>query len=137
MNVKVRTSVAKDFTLLDRVSINYPLRFKPVFDSFPVYDISKYGDATRPYPNQFGSLEIHPNTGFKIIEIVENPRDFTSILKLRQIGTEIGDGTFSERGPALYDFAVYGDDVYGANEDIVYEGIYGVGLYDDSTTKYS
>lgn len=136
LNVKVATRDIKSTDLLHRVSVNYPLRAKPAGDFFPVYDVSKYGDTDTPYPFTFGSISVHPNTGFKIIEMEENPAEFTTILKLRQIGKELGDGTFSERGPALYDFAIYGEDVYSSGGSITFEGIYGVGKYDDTTTTY-
>lgn len=135
LNVRVRTSVAKSVKLLDRVQVNYPLRYKPSNDFLPVYGLSKYG--TDKYPFTFGSTKIDSNVGFKIIEIEENPNSFTTILKLRQIGKDIGDGFFTERGPALYGFATYGEDIYfDSGHDVTYSSSYGSAQYSGNGSTY-
>lgn len=89
--VEVPTRVVKDVEPLDRVSINYPLRVTPPPGNnpkyfLPVIGITEIGDTEMPLPYVFGSVSIMPNIGFKVVEIVENPKDFTSSIKLRQIG---------------------------------------------------
>lgn len=117
INVKVATRLVKDYDLLDRVSINWPLRAKPRPGNFlPVIGVTKIGDATDPLPDTFGSLEISPNIAFKIIEIDENPKTFESILKLRQVGTELFDGMFNAPGNSIIGFAVIGEAVIGIGD---------------------
>ena len=96
LEVEVPKYVANGYDLLDRVSIDYPLRIKPIEDKFlPIIGITEIGDAMYPLPYEFGSLSIPPHVAFKIIEMVENPRDFTVKMKLRQIGKDIDDGYFN------------------------------------------
>lgn len=109
VNVKVSTKIAKDVKLLDPVSLNYPLRIRPIKNKFlPVIGITKIGDAMAPLPYTFGSLQVSKNIAFKVIEINENPKDFTTILKLRQIGTSISDGVFNVEDSSIIGFAVIG-----------------------------
>jgi len=107
MNVKVATDLTNGLRLLDRVTVNYPLRVEPAPGSFlPVVDITKIDDSDQPLPLQFGSIEILPRVGFKIIEIEHSPEKFTSILKLRQYGTELDDGYIDGVNNCLVGFAV-------------------------------
>jgi len=94
MEVTVRTSLAKDWELLQPVSVNYPLRFKPPSGDFlPIVGQTKYNvDTDQPYPESYGSLEISPNIKFKIIEIRHDPSTFESVIKIRQDGTAYGTG---------------------------------------------
>lgn len=110
LNVKVATDVAKDVSLLDPVSINYPLRVKPIEGTFlPVIGDAEINDAMTPLPYTFGAIEIRPRVSFKVIGIDENPADFTTILKLRQTGKSYGDGYFDQPGNCKIDFAVVGE----------------------------
>ena len=65
------------------------------------------GDTDTPLPNAYGSISIPNVFGFKVIEIAENPRDFTSILKLRQINNLV----FNAPGNCLINFAKIGESV--------------------------
>ncbi len=52
VNVTVTSELARDIDLLDRVSINYPLRIKPQPGTFsPVVGITEVGEATEPLPD--------------------------------------------------------------------------------------
>jgi hypothetical protein len=109
MNVKVATRDCKDANLLDRVSVNYPLRLKPVEGKFlPVIGITAIGDSDMPLPYTFGSIAIASRIAFKIIEIEDSPEKFTSILKLRQIGINFDDGVIDPPNNCIVGFAVIG-----------------------------
>ncbi len=95
LSVEVPTFLAKDYDLLDRVSIDYPLIRRPSGEFFPISGITVSGDETAPTPFISGSVVIDPNVAFKIIEIAEDPKTFMTVLKLRQIGTGASDGFFS------------------------------------------
>lgn len=108
--VKVATDIAKDVQLLDPVSINYPLRIKPIENTFlPIVGLAEIGDDETPLPYTFGAIDIVPRISFKVIEIEENPNEFTSILRLRQTGTGFSDGVFDRPGNCIIDFAVVGE----------------------------
>lgn len=112
MEVTVPCYIARDANLLDRVSVAYPLRLKPRPGKFmPIVGVTRIDDADMPLPDQYGSLEISPNTAFKIIGIEENPKDFTIRLKLRQTGIDTNDGLFSLPGSCIIGYAVIGDAV--------------------------
>lgn len=108
LKVEVPTRVAKSLQLLDRVSINYPLRVKPQPGKFlPIVGAAVIGDPETPLPDVFGSLIIHPSTAWKVIEIEDRPASFLSILKLRQIN----DFVFNKPGNCLVSFAIIGESV--------------------------
>lgn len=94
--VEVDTGLVKDLNLLDRISLNYPLRIVPRPNTFlPVVGIAVIDNAvTATLPDTFGSLDISPNIAFKVIEKRDNVKDFTTTLKLRQKGTTPSDGVF-------------------------------------------
>lgn len=109
LEVTVPTKVARGVKLLQRVSIDSPLRIKAIEDKFlPIVGQAEIGDDTTPLPNKYGSIAIGPEMGFKIIEIKEDPRTFTTTLKLRQIGTDTGDGFFTTSDCALIGYSVIG-----------------------------
>lgn len=113
LEVTIPTTLGKDVDLLDRVSINYPLRLESDSGMFlPVYGITQYGSTDEPYPTQIGSLSINQNIAFKVISIKHNPRQFETTLKLRQSGTNTNDGVYSVAGSQLYGFARYGESRY-------------------------
>ena len=90
--VELKTSFAKTINLLDPVKVDYPLRLVPDTKFMPVIGATKIGDADKKLPNQYGSSKIIWQATFKVIEIKENVKNFTSIVKLRQTGKDIGDG---------------------------------------------
>ena len=113
LNLKIPTRIANGVDLLDRVSVNYPLRLKPPLGStfMPVIGVTKIGSTTELLPDTFGSIEIPDNLAFKVIEITENPTTFETLFKLRQIGTELNDGVFNIPGSAIVGFAIVGEAV--------------------------
>lgn len=118
LNVKVQTEIAKTVELLDRVSVSYPLRVKPIEGKFlPVIGVTKIGETDQPLPYTFGSIEIPGRLGFKVIEIEDNPENFTSILKLRQIGTDTGDGVFDAPGNCLIGLGIIGEAIICSGGD--------------------
>jgi hypothetical protein len=109
LEVVVPTRVVRDLTLLARVSIDHPLRTKPAPDCFlPIIGQTTIGEAEMPLPYQYGSIAIPPEMGFKVIEIREDVRTFLTTLKLRQIGTESGDGYFTSSLCATVGYSVIG-----------------------------
>ena len=134
LNVIVSSEIGKDVDLLDRVSVDYPLRIEPDRGNFlPVVGITKVGAATEPLPNTFGSLQIMPNLAFKVIEIKENVKDFTTILKLRQIGKDINDGVFNTPGSQLIGFGVIGESTIAEGSESLYNpSVVGAALIGDT-----
>lgn len=109
LEVTVATRTVRDVRLLDPVSIDHPLRIVPIEDCFlPIVGQAVIGDDMTPLPNRFGSMSIPPEMGFKIIEIKEDPKTFTTTLKLRQIGKESGDGYFTSDDCGIIGFGVIG-----------------------------
>lgn len=92
LNVSMPTSVADGADILHRVSLDHPLRLTPAGGFFPVEGVTM--EATARFPYEFGSLIVEPTIAFKIVEIVEQVRDFVTTLKLRQVGTTNSDGFF-------------------------------------------
>ena len=90
--VELKTSFAKTINLLDPVKIDYPLRLVPDNKFMPVIGATKVNDSAKNLPFQYGSGKIIWQATFKVIEIKENIKNFTSIVKLRQTGKDIGDG---------------------------------------------
>lgn len=114
LQLEVATDTVKSLRLLDRVTLDYPLRLEPTPGKFlPVYGITKFGQASDPYPNAFGSFKMSPQNIFKIVEIDENPDTFNTTLKLRQIGIGLSDGVAPEAVSDLYGAAIYGTSTYG------------------------
>lgn len=94
LSLKVHTFIAKDYDLLERVSVDYPLKAFPTSAFLPICGAFACGDADYKTPIISGSISIKPNVGFKIIEKSEDTKNFSTTLKIRQIGTEIDDGNF-------------------------------------------
>ncbi len=92
LQVKVDTFIAKEYDLLDRVSIDYPLRVYPTSLFLPIAGVTAAGDIDSLTPIVKGSVSLDPRMGFKIIEISEDTKSFMSTLKLRQIGVTTTDG---------------------------------------------
>lgn len=130
MQITAKTSEVKHLRFFDLVSVDYYYRLAPVSGTkLPIYGSSKYGTAVYPYI--FGNNKIRPNIAFKIIGIEDDPKTFTTKIKLRQNGKEIDDGYFatigSYYGSAVYGFNVYQDDPDYINPNI--HSVYGAGKY--------
>lgn len=109
MEIEVPTSIAKNLDLMDLISVNWPLRVTPTIGKMmPVIGTAVIGNSAYPLPNKNGSLYVLPNVAFKIIEIDQDPNTFTTILKLRQIGSTLSDGYFNVPTSSIIGFAVIG-----------------------------
>lgn len=110
LRLRVSTALANTMEVLDRVSVNYPLRIgKPAPGNFlPVIGVTEIGEANSPLPKQFGARAIPPVIAFKVLRITDFPKTFVSELKLRQIGTELNDGQYNNEGNCIVGFAVIG-----------------------------
>lgn len=111
LTVTVPTNVALNVELLDRVSINHPLRIGAPADGefLPVIGVTKIGDSDSPLPRQFGSIAISPLIAFKVIGIAHRSARLETELKLRQVGVELNDGQFNVAGNCLIGSAIIGD----------------------------
>ena len=109
LEVTIPVSVGKSLDILDKVSLNHPLRItKQDGKFFPIIGQTQIGDTDAPLPGQYGSIAIEPEMGFKILEIKEDPSRFEMTLKLRQIGDDIGDGFFTVDTCAIIGFSIIG-----------------------------
>lgn len=96
LKIEVNTEIALEWNLLDRVSIDWPLRKTPTGNFLPICGAATLGSSVTPLPVLSGSVMIKPEMSFKIIEKIENPKEFTTVLKLRQVGTTQSDGWLME-----------------------------------------
>lgn len=93
VEVEIPTSIAKDFALLDKVSINFPYRLERYKDSYmPVTCSLQLCNNNFKLPKMYGSTKIEPNIAWKVIEIKDNVKTFTSKIKLREKGKTLSDG---------------------------------------------
>ena len=94
LKVTIPMTFGKDVSMLQRVTIDSPLRNEKPSSStwLPIFGDAEYGDSETPYPNLTGSYEIHPNLLWKVIEINHDVINYLTTLKLRQTGNTIGDG---------------------------------------------
>lgn len=130
LEIETTTDVAKSLSLFDLVSIDYPYRVKPANNEvLPTYGVSKYGSAV--YPIIQGNMKIRPVVAFKVVGFQEKPKNFKTIVKLRQRGNTISDGLFSSiatyYGTSIYGENIYQEDITRINPDII--NVYGAGLY--------
>lgn len=130
LEIETTTETAKSLKLFDLVAIDYPYRVKPANeDPLPTYGVSRYGEAV--YPIIQGNMKIRPALAFKVIGFQEKPKNFRTVVKLRQRGRTISDGLFSSFA-TLYGTAIYGEGVYQQDIDRVDPNtvsVYGAGLY--------
>jgi hypothetical protein len=117
--IEVKTKYVKDVDLLHRVALNWPLRIKPATTSsfFPVIGVTKIADTSSPLPLTYGPISIPPNVAWKVIERVDNPKNFDTTLKLRQAGTSLEDGYFNFPGSSIIGYAVIGVATIGGTGD--------------------
>ena len=130
LEIETTTEIAKDLSFFDLVSIDYPYRVKPANDDpLPTYGVSRYGQAVYPFIQ--GNMKIRPALAFKVVGLEEKPKDYKTIVKLRNRGTTISDGLFSSFA-TLYGTAIYGEAVYQLDPDRINPdtvNVYGGGLY--------
>ncbi len=91
MEITVLTEGVKDIKMFDLCTVDISRRIAPRPNAqVPLYEQAQYGVAKYPY--EVGNLAIPDTMGFKVTAIRENPSSFTTQLRLREIGTTIGDG---------------------------------------------
>lgn len=118
LTVDVPTYVARNVRILDRVSINWPLRLKTLPGKFlPIIGTAVIGDDATPLPFTYGNLSIPQEAGFKVIQIEEDTKEFITTLKLRQIGHTLSDGYFTSPGNAIVGFAIIGAGIIADGSD--------------------
>lgn len=98
LEVTVSAETAEGVGLLQPVSIDFPYNVKPYPNDaalfMPILGQAEIDDATTPLPFERGAIKIEPNVKWKVMEIEENPKEFTVTLKLRQDGNAWGGGYF-------------------------------------------
>lgn len=89
MELKVRTEDSLTVKILDLVTIGFTSVIAPAEGKtvFPLYGVSKYGSDNYPLVNN--PLPIRNNELFRVIGIFEDPKNFTTVLKLRGTGTTL------------------------------------------------
>ncbi len=92
--VTVISSEVDGIELLDAVSVALDYRFAPAGgdEHIPLIGSSVYGSFH--YPKSVGAYRINPSLKWKVISIDEDPKKFTTTLKLRQTGTQTHEGVF-------------------------------------------
>jgi len=85
------TETAQGIDIYDPVQVDFQPRLAPAdSNKLPVYGQAKYGSVV--YPFEDISVLISSANVYKVIGITENPKNFTTTLKLRQVGNGISDG---------------------------------------------
>lgn len=90
MEIIIRTEDVKDIEMFDLCTIKLDRRIASREGAdVPLYAHAEYG--IDKYPLEIGNLRIPDTMGFKVTAIRENPKDFTTQLRLREIGKTEGD----------------------------------------------
>ncbi len=131
MEIVTTTETAKGLNLFDLISVDYPYRVTPheLSDTLPLFGSAKFGESV--FPRIQGNLKIDPRFAFKVIGIKENPKNFTTTLKIRQRGTTISDGLFSSF-TTLFGSAVFGESLFKEDIDRIdpnITSVFGAGLF--------
>jgi hypothetical protein len=100
LSIEVETNTIKNAEILDKATLNFPLRVKPARedDLVSLYGVAKYG--TSRYNQVFGEFSIDPSIEWKIISIEEDPKTFKTVIKLRQ--TDAGFTSYLLKGDLGY-----------------------------------
>lgn len=86
MEITVKSEIADTIKILDLIKVNMTSLLKPYEnrDCYPLYGIAKYGQNN--YPLTINPLPIRKIDLFKVIGIFEDPKTFTTKLKIRATG---------------------------------------------------
>jgi hypothetical protein len=108
MEIEVRSENVTNLKILDLVIVDMTAVSTPAEgeDYFPLYGISKYGEDK--YPLVTSPIPIRNTDLFKVIGIFEDPKKFSTTLKLRATGRALQGSND--------DLPVYGQAKYGQNE---------------------
>jgi len=94
MELTCSTFIAKDIQVLDFVRVSLEPKLIPIqADFIPFWDTGLLWDSGNFWPIEQGDYNIDIELGFKVIGIVEDPKKFSTTLKLRQIGKSNSDGS--------------------------------------------
>ncbi len=94
MELTCATKIAKNIGVLDFIRVSLTPRLIPIQSAFlPFWDSGLKWDDGNFWPLEQGDYDVSETLGFKVIGIVEDPKKFSTMLKLRQIGKSISDGT--------------------------------------------
>ena len=90
MDIQITTFAGRWVDILDMATVDFPKRLLPSDSTaLPTYGSAKYGEFNYPY--EYGT-EIGKNKIFKVVGKAHNIKNFTTTLKLREIGTNFNDG---------------------------------------------
>jgi hypothetical protein len=89
----VPTALANEVDFFDTIGVSHPIRTKPFQDcDGSLWDTALYDTAEDFWNVDFGGTSIDGRLAFKIIQRIENPKDFETTLKLRGRGKTFDDG---------------------------------------------
>ena len=114
LKLRIPTPISEGFDLLDTARVDAPwLKKRKSGEFFPVLGVTVLGDTNAPLPLILGSTQIGENLKFKIISMEDDPKNFITVLKLRQSGVSSNDGVFDEATFAILDEAILGVAILG------------------------
>jgi nitrogen regulatory protein PII-like uncharacterized protein len=103
----VPTSLANEVDFFDTIGVSHPIRTKPVSCcNGTMWDVAKYDTPGDFWNVDFGGTSIDARLAFKIIQRTENPKEFTTTLKLRGRGKTFDDGVLIHWA-SVWDESIY------------------------------
>ena len=101
--ITVSTDLANEIGFFDTIGVSHPLRAKACSNcDGALWDTAKWD--TDIFNIDFGGIVIDGRLAFKMIQRIENPKDFTTTLKLRGRGKTFDDGLLIYWA-SIYDFS--------------------------------
>lgn len=89
----VPTQLANQVDFFDTIGAFHPIKSKPYGNmDGSLWDTARYDTADDVYNVDFGGTIIDGRLAFKIIQRIENPKEFTTTLKMRGRGKTFDDG---------------------------------------------
>jgi hypothetical protein len=91
--ITVTTDLANELGFFDTTGVAHPMRLKPCcnYDA-SLWGVALYNTSSDVYNINFGGVIIPGRLAFKMIQRTENPKDFTTRIKLRNRGKTFDDG---------------------------------------------
>jgi hypothetical protein len=90
--ITVSTDLANQIGFFDTIGISHPLRAVPCCGyNMSLWYTAEYDTDESVYNIEFGGIEIDGTLAFKMIQRIENPKEFTTKIKLRGRGKEWDD----------------------------------------------
>ncbi len=96
LTLAVPYEIGKSAQLFQPVSVDWPLRVLSFSEDhhLPVVGSTKIEDAVEVLPKIFGNFTVHKSEKYKIIAIEQDPKTFSTNIKIRMTGTTLGQGAF-------------------------------------------